>query len=90
MSRLLRTAETSGQRVVFERGNDAVRLQYALTCGDNREILCAMPDNSVDLAVTSPPYFSQREYSSVGLGNEATVEEYLAVQSIATRGFRCN
>lgn len=73
MSRLLRTEKPGGQRIAFERGN----ARYALTCGDNREVLCAMPDNSVDLVVTSPPYFSQREYSSVGLGNEATVEEYL-------------
>ena len=51
--------------------------QYALTCGDNREALLELPADSVDLVLTSPPYFSQREYSTVGLGNEATVAEYL-------------
>ena len=36
-----------------------------------------MEANSIDLVVTSPPYFNQRAYSSPGLGNEATAGEYL-------------
>lgn len=46
-------------------------------CGDNRDIIPDLPSDSVDLVVTSPPYFQQREYSSPGLGNESSLDEYL-------------
>jgi site-specific DNA-methyltransferase (adenine-specific) len=45
--------------------------------GDCCEMLRALPDDSVDLVITSPPYFQQREYGSGGIGNENTVEEYI-------------
>jgi len=46
-------------------------------CGDCFEILLTLPDNSVDLVVTSPPYFQQREYGGGGIGNEKTIDEYI-------------
>jgi DNA modification methylase len=33
-----------------------------IVCGDNTEILCQMPSESVDLVVTSPPYDDLRTY----------------------------
>ena len=51
--------------------------QYQVVCGDNRIALPYIPPLSVDLVVTSPPYFGQREYSSPGLGNEDTIADYL-------------
>ena len=36
-----------------------------------------MEAGSIDLVVTSPPYFNQRDYSTPGLGNETTADEYL-------------
>lgn len=37
-----------------------------------------IPDNSVDLALTSPPYWGLRNYGVDGqLGNESTMEQYL-------------
>jgi site-specific DNA-methyltransferase (adenine-specific) len=47
-------------------------------CGDCSEILQTIPDNSVDLVITSPPYFQQRDYGGGGIGNEKTIEEYVA------------
>ena len=44
--------------------------------GDNLEILKLIPDNTVNLIITSPPYFKQRDYGG-GIGNEKTVEEYI-------------
>ena len=75
MSALLKIDASCPDPVIFNNGN----AQYSLLCDDNRNVLSAknMHDNSVDLVVTSPPYFSQREYSSPGLGNEETVEAYL-------------
>jgi DNA modification methylase len=47
-------------------------------CGDCREILKDIPSDSVDLIITSPPYFQQREYGGGnGVGNEKKVEEYI-------------
>ncbi|MCL1946636.1 MAG: site-specific DNA-methyltransferase [Chitinivibrionia bacterium] len=45
--------------------------------GDCLEILKSFPTDSVDLIITSPPYFQQREYGSGGIGNEKTVEDYI-------------
>ena len=50
---------------------------YQVICADNQEVLPTLDAESVDLVVTSPPYFGQREYSILGLGNEETVDEYL-------------
>ncbi len=60
-------------------GNGAIRLdaRYQVIYGDNRDIVPNIPDRSIDLVVTSPPYFQQREYSSPGLGNENTLDEYI-------------
>jgi DNA modification methylase len=47
--------------------------------GDSLEILKNIPDNYVDLVITSPPYFQQRDYGNdgKGIGNEKTEIEYL-------------
>ena len=47
-------------------------------CGDCNEVLKDIPSNSVDLVITSPPYFQQREFGGGnGIGNEKKVEEYI-------------
>ena len=47
-------------------------------CGDCNKILQNFPSNSIDLVITSPPYFQQREYGGGnGVGNEKKVEEYI-------------
>lgn len=51
--------------------------KYTISCGDNLKVLPNLPPNSIDLTITSPPYFQQREYSSSGQGNENTIGEYL-------------
>jgi DNA modification methylase len=47
-------------------------------CGDARSVLRCFPENSVDCCLTSPPYWSQREYDAGGIGGEATHPEYVA------------
>ncbi|MBI3755929.1 MAG: site-specific DNA-methyltransferase, partial [Deltaproteobacteria bacterium] len=44
--------------------------------GDNLAMLKFIPDNTINLIITSPPYFKQRDYGG-GIGNEKTVEEYI-------------
>jgi len=47
-------------------------------CGDNREILPTLPCDSVDLAVTSPPYWGLRDYGHEDqLGLEAHPQLYV-------------
>jgi len=49
-----------------------------IICGDCIGVLRNLPSDSVDLVVTSPPYFQQREYAGGdGIGNEKTVEKYI-------------
>jgi DNA modification methylase len=56
-------------------------LQQPLVCGDSRDL--ALPDNSVALVVTSPPYFAGKEYEeALGQGViPATYVEYLKLLS---------
>ncbi|MBI5287144.1 MAG: site-specific DNA-methyltransferase, partial [Deltaproteobacteria bacterium] len=46
-------------------------------CGDAIDILKNIPSNYVNLVITSPPYYKQREYDGRGIGNEKTVDEYI-------------
>ena len=47
-----------------------------ILCGDNLELIQQLPDCSVELVITSPPYFQQRDYGG-GMGNENDVDEYI-------------
>ncbi|MCU0498056.1 MAG: site-specific DNA-methyltransferase [Anaerolineae bacterium] len=45
-------------------------------CGDCVELIRDLPDESIDLVITSPPYYQQRDYGG-GIGNETTLDQYL-------------
>lgn len=45
-------------------------------CGDCIQLMGDLPDESVDLVITSPPYYQQRNYGG-GIGNETTLDHYL-------------
>lgn len=49
-----------------------------IICGDSATILKHFPDNSINLVITSPPYFQQREYGGGEIGGEHSVDEYIA------------
>ncbi len=49
-----------------------------LLLGDAKDVLQDIPENTFHMAVTSPPYWSQRDYHVAGqLGQEETPEEYV-------------
>jgi site-specific DNA-methyltransferase (adenine-specific) len=50
-----------------------------IMCGDAVEMLKKMPDNSVDLVVTSPPYDSIRDYKGFAYDLHATGEQIYRV-----------
>jgi site-specific DNA-methyltransferase (adenine-specific) len=49
-----------------------------IVCGDSYFLLQEIPDNSISLVITSPPYFQQRDYDGFGIGNEKKLEEYFS------------
>jgi DNA methylase. len=60
--------------------NDAWKEKFSdkLIVGDSLKLLKEIPDNSINLIITSPPYFQQRDYEVEGaIGNEKSVEDYL-------------
>jgi site-specific DNA-methyltransferase (adenine-specific) len=51
-----------------------------IVCGDCLEILKTIPDNSINTIITSPPYYSQRDYKNgdgKSVGNEKDIEDYI-------------
>ena len=48
-----------------------------IVCGDSACILKQIPDASVDLVVTSPPYYQQRSYGGGETGGEYGVANYI-------------
>jgi len=48
-----------------------------VTCGDSLQILREMPDESVNLVITSPPYFGCRVYGEETLGRESHPLDYV-------------
>jgi site-specific DNA-methyltransferase (adenine-specific) len=58
-----------------DRDGDSNRI----ICGDALQVLGDMPPERVDVVVTSPPYFRQRNYAgqSCQVGQEATPSEYV-------------
>jgi site-specific DNA-methyltransferase (adenine-specific) len=48
-----------------------------IVCGDTIDLIKSIPPNSIDLIITSPPYFQQREYDSGGIGNEKKLDDYI-------------
>lgn len=45
--------------------------------GDALHVLAALPEDSIDCAITSPPYWGKREYAGGGIGLEADPRDYV-------------
>ncbi len=59
-----------------QRESGTIEFINSIVCGDNLELMKGLADESVNLVITSPPYYKQRDYGK-GIGNENTVEEYI-------------
>lgn len=46
-------------------------------CGECRKILRGLPEESVDCAMTSPPYWGHRQYAAKGIGQEPEFDQYV-------------
>lgn len=47
-----------------------------IICGNASTTLKDITNNSIDLVITSPPYYKQRNYGK-GIGNEESIDEYI-------------
>jgi DNA modification methylase len=58
--------------------NPIPRIPWTLHVGDARTVLAAMPDQSANCIVTSPPYWGKRDYRVTGqYGQEPTPQTYV-------------
>lgn len=71
-----RMLETKGQATNFVA---PIQLPFidTILCGDSVRLMKKLPDSSINLIITSPPYFQQREYAGGETGSERTVEDYI-------------
>lgn len=54
------------------------RPTYRVLRGSSLEVLRAFDADSIDMCITSPPYWGHREYDGKGIGLEKTRDEYIA------------
>lgn len=53
-------------------------MEHTIICGDSFELIKQIPQDSVDLLITSPPYWAKRVYNGEGeIGTEETPEVYI-------------
>jgi site-specific DNA-methyltransferase (adenine-specific) len=48
-----------------------------LFCGDSLDIMKEIPHNSIDMVITSPPYWNKREYNNGGIGQEKNYTDFV-------------
>lgn len=63
MLRTRRAGTVCGMAAAGRRGGRMPFLN-TIQCGESASVLKRMPSDSVDLVITSPPYFQQRSYGS--------------------------
>lgn len=67
---------------LFEEYRVSTSVSPLFICGDSLSILQKLPDQSIDFAMTSPPYWGKRKYAEEGIGLESDYREY--VKNICT------
>ncbi|NET59398.1 MAG: site-specific DNA-methyltransferase [Symploca sp. SIO2E6] len=68
---------TQSFRAKFQAYQSDPSLAPLYMLGDAVEVLKELPNESIDVCLTSPPYWGKREYDAGGIGLEADFHEYL-------------
>ncbi len=55
----------------------SARLRFRVLEGEARRVLQTLPTGSIDMCMTSPPYWGHREYDAAGLGQESSFVDYI-------------
>jgi DNA modification methylase len=75
--------------VIRDRAQDAEAYENEILCGDAKQTLSTLPSKVARSAVTSPPYYGQRDYMAEDqVGREATPQEYVERLVITFRELR--
>lgn len=64
-------------RNAFESYRRNRYLSPLLLHGDSLTVLASLPANSIDCAITSPPYLGKREYENGGIGLESNYQDFV-------------
>ena len=65
--------------MIGKKMDSKIEIKNIILCGDAVEQLKRLSDESVDMCLTSPPYFSLRNYDMDGqIGQEDSPDEYIA------------
>jgi DNA modification methylase len=71
------------------RDDDSATFRNQLLIGDAAAVLRTLPDDSVDMVFTSPPYYQLRHYgigaSDGELGQEASIDQWVAALAIVVK-----
>jgi site-specific DNA-methyltransferase (adenine-specific) len=77
-SRSSGSAEHPGDAVeAFDHYRRSEDLSPLLLHGDALHVLKALPDDSIDCVMTSPPYWGKREYAAGGIGLEPDYRQFI-------------
>jgi site-specific DNA-methyltransferase (adenine-specific) len=76
MSVVMQTIPTNFRRE-FSSYRKSKRIQPKFICGNALAVLRAIPGESIDCVMTSPPYWGHRQYSCDGIGLEKSWKEYV-------------
>lgn len=61
------------------RGHTSNGIEWQVHKGDTRTVLSCFETNLFNCVITSPPYYSQRDYKVIGqIGLEKTIQEYVS------------
>ena len=71
------TRDTVDRRAAFAEYARSSLLRPLFLCGSAHEVLRDIPADSIDFAMTSPPYWGKREYSGGGMGLETDSQAYV-------------
>jgi site-specific DNA-methyltransferase (adenine-specific) len=66
--------ENTTQIVRYIRDKTLIPL---LICGDALDVLKCIPSSSINMVITSPPYWGKREYSNGGIGQEEQPDDFI-------------
>lgn len=67
--------KTTTERFLDYRNTESI--EPLMLTGDSLDILKMLPDKSIDMCITSPPYWGKREYAGGGIGLENSMDEYI-------------
>ncbi len=68
----------SKPRMIPNEGHEPIAPHFSVHCGDALAILSTFPSGTVDMCLTSPPYWGHREYDTGGIGEEPSYLDYIA------------